>query len=161
MFNDLKGNGRVWIYTSNRPLSLQEQAEIKESMQSFTENWAAHGTQLRSDFDILEDHFLVLAVDEDFEAASGCSIDSSVQVFRDISGKYNIDLFNRMNLAFKIADQVKIIKMAELNTAIQQGTLEIDHLFYDNSISDLNSLRSSWKKPIKESWIHSRIKNFA
>lgn len=161
MFNDLKGNGRVWIYTSQRPLNTQEQAEIREIMQSFTREWAAHGAQLRSAFDIVEDHFLVLAVDEDFEAASGCSIDSSVEVFRQIDSKYQLDLFNRMNLAFSIADQVKIIKMAELNTAVQQGNLDLDHLFYDNSISDLHSLRSSWKKPIKDSWINSRIKHLA
>lgn len=161
MFNQLEGNGRVWVYTSDRPLTQAEQDHIYQKVTAFCKEWAAHGAQLKSQFELISDHFLVLAVDEDFEAASGCSIDTSVQIFRELSQDLNIDLFNRMNLAFSIADEVKIIKMAELNTAVQEGLINEDTFFYDNSISDLNSLRNNWKKPIKDSWLQSRLKQIA
>lgn len=159
MFTELHGDGRVWIYTSNRPLTQAEQAEIKAKVNSFCADWAAHGSALKSQFDIFHDHFLVLAVDEDFEAASGCSIDSSVAVFRELDANYHLDLFNRLNLAFLIADHVHLIKLAELNTAHQQGLISNESILIDNTISSLKQLRNDWKKPLSESWAASKVKH--
>ena len=161
MFNDLKGNGRIWIYTSKRKLSIPEVEKITAKVKSFCEGWAAHGSSLKSDFKIFNDQFLVLAVDEDFEAASGCSIDSSVQVFREIDQAYNLDLFNRLNLGFLIADQVKIIRLAELNTAHQQGQIDSNSILIDNTISTLDQLRTDWHKPLSKSWAANKVKHLA
>ena len=161
MFNELKGDGRVWIYASRRALNSTEVSEITEIFKDFCTNWSAHGSSLKSDFKIFNNQFLVLAVDEDFEAASGCSIDSSVEVFRRIENKYQLDLFNRLNLAFLIDNQIKIIQLAQLNTAHQQGLISADTVLVDNTISSLNELRNNWHKPLAKSWAASKISQFA
>jgi len=41
-------------------------------------------------------------VDEDQEAPSGCSIDSSVAIIKDIEQKMKVNMFDRLNFAYKI-----------------------------------------------------------
>ncbi len=153
------GNGRVWVYNAQRPLAPQEQNAIKDKLQAFCAQWAAHGNSLSSHFNILHNQVLILKVDEDFEAATGCSIDSSVEVFRQIDAEYQLDLFNRMNLAFLISDRVKLIRMAELNTAYQAGLLKDDHIFLDHSVSNLNEMEERWNIPFAKSWAYKKVKD--
>ncbi len=161
MFNELKGDGRVWIYTSNRALNPNEVSEITEIFNDFCSQWSAHGSSLKSAFKIFNNQLLVLAVDEAFEAASGCSIDSSVEVFRRVDSKYQLDLFNRLNLAFLIDNQIKIIQLAQLNTAHQQGLIGAETILVDNTISSLDQLRNNWHKPLANSWAASKISQLA
>lgn len=127
-------------------------------MQSFCAEWAAHGNTLSSQFEILHDQILILTVDEDFEAASGCSIDSSVEVFRQIDARYQLDIFNRMNLAFLIEDRIKLVRMSELNEAYQQGLLKDDHIFLDHSVSNGQELKERWGIPFAHSWAYKKVK---
>jgi hypothetical protein len=47
-------------------------------LQAFLENWAAHGTSLVSLISKYN-RFIILAVDQDVQSATGCSIDASVE----------------------------------------------------------------------------------
>ena len=75
MFDSLTGNGRVWIFTSNRKLTTREVDKINAKFDVFCQDWSAHGSQLKASFQIFNDQILVLGADEDFEQVSGCSID--------------------------------------------------------------------------------------
>ncbi|MFY0644107.1 MAG: hypothetical protein JXR19_06545 [Bacteroidia bacterium] len=161
MFSELKGNGRVWIHTSNRALNETEQEQIKNQFNSFLSQWAAHGQQLKGNFDIFYNQVLVLAVDEDFESATGCSIDSAFQIFKNVDANLDLQLFDRLNLAFLIADELKIIRLAELNTAYQAGLLNDESILLDNSIAELDALRSKWKLRFKDSWAFKKVNQLA
>jgi hypothetical protein len=41
--------------------------------------WAAHGTSLVSSYQLKYNRFIILAVDQDVQSATGCSIDASVE----------------------------------------------------------------------------------
>lgn len=158
MFEEIQGNGKVWIYGANRNLSDQEQEMINRSMDQFLSQWSAHGKALKAQFKIFYDQVLVLAVDNDFESASGCSIDSSVQVFREINEQLNLDLFNRLNLMFLENDKLITLPVAVLNDAYHQGEITSDSILLDNSISDLAKFKASWHTPLKQSWAFRKIK---
>jgi hypothetical protein len=66
-------------------------------LQAFLENWAAHGTSLVSSYQLKYNRFIILAVDQDVQTATGCSIDSSVE-FIQPEKKYNVDLLDKMNV---------------------------------------------------------------
>ena len=68
-------SARVWIYQADRALKYQESRFIEKNAKAFCEQWAAHGVALKSSFKILHNRFLILAVDEQANMASGCSID--------------------------------------------------------------------------------------
>jgi hypothetical protein len=81
------------IYQSNRKFSDAE-FEIETDLQAFLENWAAHGTSLVSSYQLKYNRFIILAVDQDVQTATGCSIDSSVE-FIQPEKKYNVDLLTK------------------------------------------------------------------
>jgi hypothetical protein len=43
-----------------------------------------------------------LAVNQDVQAATGCSIDSSVEFIQSLEQKYSVDLLDKMNVTFKL-----------------------------------------------------------
>jgi len=158
MFPSLTGNGRIWIYAANRKLTDAEIAETKAKLSDFCQGWAAHGNQLAADFDVFHNQLLVLAVDEQVEAATGCSIDKATAIFKQIDSQFQLDLFNRMNLTFVTAEGIRIVRMQEINQAYQAGLITNETLFLDNTISVLSDLRTRWQVPFRDSWAFGKVK---
>ena len=108
---------RVWVYQSNRLLTADEQIQMKEELDAFVAQWAAHGTSLKASAEILYDSLIVLAVDESQEPASGCSIDSSVRFIKGLGQKYNFDAFDRNAIAYLKDDTLAFTSLQDLNKA--------------------------------------------
>lgn len=159
MFPTLTGNGRIWIYVANRQLTSDEAADINSKLAAFCTNWAAHGNQLTAEFGIFHNQLLVLGVDEEVEAASGCSIDQTSSIFKQIDRDYNLDLFNRMNLTFLNEDKIRLVQLADISQAYHTGLINDETIFLDNTISVLSDLRARWQVPFKNSWAAKRIKS--
>jgi len=83
-FENLPDDSKVWIYQSNRKLTDNEVAEIEADIMVFLENWSAHGTSLEASFAVKYNRFIVLAVNQEVQAATGCSIDASVQFIQKL-----------------------------------------------------------------------------
>ena len=75
-------------------------------MQSFLENWEAHSVGLESSYQLKYNRFIILAVNQEVQAATGCSIDASVQFIQKLEQKYNVDLLDKMNVTFKLGEHV-------------------------------------------------------
>ncbi len=161
MFQDLKGNGRVWIHAANRVLTPDEQAVIKNKFAQFCANWDAHGNSLLAQFEVAYDQLLILAVDEDHESASGCSIDKATAVFKDIDAAYNLDLFNRMNLTFLKEDKIRIVQLSDINQAYHSGLIADNTQFLDSTVSSIADFKQRWKVPFSESWAFRKVKKLA
>ena len=159
MFPSLQGNGRIWIYVANRKITAAEVADTKAKLAVFCESWAAHGNQLKADYHVFHNQLLVLGVDEQVEAASGCSIDKATAIFQQIDAELQLDLFNRMNLTFLQNEEIRIVKMQDINQAYIIGLIKEDTVFLDNTISILSDLRTRWHVPFKASWAFSKIKS--
>src|SRR5690348_439869 len=99
-FETLDDSARVWIYQAGRKLTDAEKSTISEILLAFTQQWVAHGSPLKTSFGIFHDQFMVLAADENFEQASGCSIDGAVRTIQEIDKQFGLSLFDRMNMAF-------------------------------------------------------------
>jgi hypothetical protein len=74
------------IYRKNPKFGFINRIEIfghrvfcESALQAFLENWAAHGTSLVSSYQLKYNRFIILAVDQDVQSATGCSIDASVE----------------------------------------------------------------------------------
>ena len=98
LFPNLPAHSRVWLYLADRKLDGTEVQYVNEQMQHFLSNWAAHNKKLTCDGVLLFNQYLILAVNEDIESASGCSIDSSVRFVKSLGSELNIDFFNRLKV---------------------------------------------------------------
>ena len=100
-FNTLPETSRVWIYQSNRSFSDTELEEIKSKLDIFIESWTAHGSDLKAGYDIRYKRFIILALDQEVNKATGCSIDASVTFIQQLEKLYNVDLLDKMNVSYK------------------------------------------------------------
>jgi tRNA U34 5-methylaminomethyl-2-thiouridine-forming methyltransferase MnmC len=82
-FENLPEESRIWIYQSNRKFSDAEFSEINH-FATFLETWAAHGTSLESSYQLKYNRFIIIAVNQDVQPATGCSIDSSVEFIQSL-----------------------------------------------------------------------------
>ena len=100
-FENLPLESKIWIYQSNRKFTDAEFEEINTATQAFINDWSAHGTSLEASYLLKYNRFIIFAVNPEIQAATGCSIDKSVQFIQDLEQKYQVDLLDKMNVTFK------------------------------------------------------------
>lgn len=151
-YKTLPGDSRVWVYQCNRKLSDQEVTEIRKYCEEFIENWSAHGKELNAAFEIFYNRFIVLFADESQVSASGCSIDASVRFIKTIQQAYHLDLFDRLNIAYKLGNNIDTLRMNDFQTAIDKGQLSENTIVFNNLVETKELFENSWEVPMKESW---------
>jgi hypothetical protein len=151
-YQDLSENSKVWIYQSSRPLTDKESEEIKVYGDRFIANWAAHGKELHAAFEVFYNRFIVLFADESQVQASGCSIDASVHFMKDIQNAYQLDLFDRMNITYKIRNQIDSLRMNDFQEALSKGQLTENTVVFNNLVETKGDFEKLWEVPLKESW---------
>lgn len=157
-FQKLHLNSRLWIYSADRKIQEDEKDSILNECTQFLMTWAAHGSEIKASANILEDHFLIIAADESFQMASGCSIDSAVQFVQQLSKKYQIDFFDRTNLYFEIDDRIKLVKLNEINEFVNNGSITPNTIFFNTNIYQFKELNSNWRVKAEESWVKRYFK---
>lgn len=145
-------DARVWVYQSNTRLSEQQVREISAKGTAFIESWAAHGAALKASFDILYNRFLVLAVDEKQAQASGCSIDKSVGFMKLLEQEFNIQLFDRMQVAYRRQQEIEVCSLAEFEKLAKQGIVTPSTVVFNNMVTTKEAFDAAWEVPLQESW---------
>lgn len=155
-YQELANHSRVWIYQSNRKLTDREVSEIEGNADEFIANWNAHGASLSSAFALLHHTFLIFFVDESLAKASGCSIDSSVGFVKHIEKSFNLDLFNRLNVAYEQNGEIELTSMSNFQELLKNGDVTKNTLVYNNLVATKGEFESNWKASVKDSW-HARL----
>ena len=147
---------KVWVYQSNRPFTDAEAAEILSKLQNFAQGWLAHGKQLNARAEIFHNFFIVLTVDQGQAPSTGCSIDASVRMLREIEQDYGLDLFNRFNMAYVEGDTVHATDKETFETLISIGKITPDTIVFNNMVQTLEDFETKWEVPFADSW-HQQI----
>src|ERR1700744_1643759 len=125
-------NSRVWIYQSDKKLADADVQQIQQYLDNFTTQWTAHNNQLSAKAEIRYNRFLILIVDETQAGASGCSIDKSVNFMKKLEQEFNINLFDRFNLAYREADEVLSLPRHDFEELLKQGKINKESIVYNN-----------------------------
>lgn len=152
-FETLPSTARLWIYQSNRPLSDGEEKSLGLVLQEFCDQWKAHGQDLRTSFRIEHHQFLILAVDEDYNDASGCSIDGSVRILKSLQQETGINFFDRGQVAFLLNNEVKSFPLQELKSLFASGRLTHSSLAFDNLVAVKSDFDKAWPSPVEKTWL--------
>lgn len=152
-FNDLPNDSRVWIYQADRVFSVEEATWIDQLLRQFTSQWEAHQHPLQASYQLLYQRFVILAVNASYHEPSGCSIDTSVAVIRQIEQHLGVKLFDRLVLAYWENGTVKTLKSKDLKQKILQAEFDPNTIIFDNTIQDKAGLESLWQVPAKASWV--------
>lgn len=155
-FENLPEESKIWIYQSNRKFSEEEFAEIEKDLQVFVENWAAHGTSLEASFQLKYNRFIILAVNQEVQSATGCSIDSSVAFIQSLEKKYDVDLLDKMNVTFKLGEHVAHKPLIDFKKMAKDKAVTGNTIVFNNLVNNIAEYNESWEVPASDSW-HSRF----
>lgn len=155
-FNTLPETSKVWIYQANRSFSESELKEITSKLDTFIENWTAHGSDLQAGYEIKYKRFIVLALNQNLNAASGCSIDASVHFIQQLEQTYNVDLMDKMNVSYKQGEFVAYKSLVDFRKMAKQKAVSKNTIVFNNLVTNKAEYLENWEVPAKDSW-HSRF----
>ncbi|NJY64212.1 ABC transporter ATPase [Salinimicrobium sp. CDJ15-81-2] len=157
-FDTLPESSRVWIYQANRSFTDVELEEIKPKLEAFIEQWTAHGANLKASFDIKYKRFIILALDQKMNVATGCSIDDSVRFIQQLEQDYNVDLLDKMNVSYKQGDFIAYKTLTDFRKMAKDKAVSPKTIVFNNLVNNKAEYLSDWEVPASESW-HKRFLN--
>lgn len=155
-FETLPEESRIWIYQSNRKFSEEEVTEIEASLQAFLETWAAHGAPLDASYQLKYNRFIVIAINQEIQAATGCSIDASVQFIQALEQKFGVDLLDKMNVTFKLGEHIAYKTLIDFKKMAKEKAVSANTIVFNNLVNTVGEWQDYWEVPAGESW-HSRF----
>lgn len=155
-FAHLPENARVWVYGFAEPLSGADAGAVREALREFLPNWVSHGARVESGFKIVEDRFVVLAGHIE-GGVSGCSIDSSVRVFKQLKEERGLDGLNRGLVFYRDSKgKIQAVPFTEFNQVVDSGEITAETPTFDTTIQTLSQLNAGMlERAFKDSW-HAR-----
>jgi hypothetical protein len=152
VLSEMPDDARVWIYQANRNLSVVENAQIRDSVAGFLDEWTSHGKSMDASFEILMNRLVVIAVDEKQALASGCGIDKSVNYMKSLGAEMNIDFFVRTQVLYKVGEEVMEMPLHVFWASKKAGKILDETIVIDTTVKNLGEVRSKLEVPFKDSW---------
>lgn len=158
-FENMPKDAKIWIYQSDRPFDKQEKIWIISKLVAFCNQWNTHGAEMPSSFDLKYNQFIVLSVDESQLGASGCSIDSSVRVLREIEVRLNINLLDSGKVAYLDGENVRVAFLPEIKNHVVEGSLQSTSKMFNPSVNKIADLNDKWLIEADKSWLKRYFAN--
>ena len=155
-FDTLPDESRVWIYQANRSFSDDEISEIKQKLSNFLTQWTAHGSDLDAGYSIVYKRFIVIALNQNLNKATGCSIDASVHFIQQLEKEYNVDLMDKMNVSYKQGEYIAYKPLIDFKKMAKQKAVSKNTIVFNNLVNNIAEFKENWEVPASESW-HSRF----
>jgi hypothetical protein len=158
IYTDFPERSRVWIYQASMPFTPEQATEIQETLDNFNGGWESHGQAVRSKSVLLYDRFVAFVIDDTNNKAGGCSIDTSVHLMKNFEQKYNVELFNRMQVvAFETNGELMHFDFKETPKLLAEGRIDAESLIFNNAVSDIAGMKAGWLTPLNKSWLQKYI----
>ncbi|MDI9310670.1 MAG: hypothetical protein QM535_10675 [Limnohabitans sp.] len=155
-FDTLPLHSRIWIYQSNRKFSDEELTSIENELTSFLEDWEAHGKSLEASFVLKYNRFIVIAINQEVQSPTGCSIDKSVEFIQKLEKKYDVDLLDKMNVTFKNGEFIAHKSLIDFKKMAKDKAVNGNTIVFNNLVNTIEEFNESWEVPAQDSW-HSRF----
>ena len=155
-FNSLPEESRVWVYQANRSFTDTEILEIESKLKAFLEQWTAHGGDLKAGYSVIYKRFIVIALDQNLNRASGCSIDASVHFIQQLEHDYHVDLLDKMNVSYRQGDFIAYKSLLDFKKMAKERAVSKNTVVFNNLVNTIAEFKEHWEVPANESW-HSRF----
>ena len=144
---------RVWIYQSNRLLTMSEALRLEELLEQFVGAWKSHGQEVKGFGTLFFGQFIILMADETASGVSVCSTDSSVRFIQQMEKTFSIQLLDRQLLAFWHKNKVQTLPLSQIPYALEHQFINPDTLYFNNLADTKLKLLNEWLLPLKDSWL--------
>jgi hypothetical protein len=145
-FDSLPDSARVWIFGSDKQLSEDEATALMRDVSDHLADWKAHGEPLTVGSQLLDDRFLVIAVDQSTAGASGCSIDGLFRVLQTVQAKLGKNIVGGGRLFYRDNQgNVQCAPRSDLDELRASGAISKDTVVFDTTITDLRTFRRKFE----------------
>jgi hypothetical protein len=143
---------KVWVYQANRSFTQDEVWDISDILENFVAQWKSHQRDVKGFGSLYYRRFLVLIADEDATDVSGCSIDSSVKLIKELEEAYDLHFFDRLKVCYQITSElIGSFPLNKLNEMIESGKLKDDTIVFNNLVSTKKEFETNWAVPFRDS----------
>lgn len=155
-FRELSESSRLWIYQCNRSFSDSELEEVSKRISAFLTTWTAHGSDLKSGFQIKYKRFIIIGLDQNQNQATGCSIDACVRFIQELEQNYGIDLLDKLNVSYKQGDYIAYKSLKDFKKMAKDRAVSSKTIVFNNLVQTKAEFLEFWEVPASESW-HARF----
>ena len=155
-FSLMPDNSRVWVYQADREFTTDEFNKISIRLKDFVSHWKRHGEDLKASYKIEYNQFIILSVDENYNDVSGCSIDASVHIIRDLQNEFEVDLLNKMNVSFKDGANINTVSLKDFKEFVNQQKINSNTVVFNNMVTSKADFELGWEVEAGNSW-HSKF----
>lgn len=149
----MPAHARIWVYKSARPFTLEERAAIDARGANFVRTWSAHNLPLDAWAGVVSDRFLVIAVDQEQAAASGCGIDKSVRFVQDLERDLALRLTDRMVMTYEQDGALHSTTVEQLPALLKSGALTGDTIVFDDLVATKGDMDVRFRVPLRTTWM--------
>jgi putative ribosome biogenesis GTPase RsgA len=143
---------RVWLYIISKELNEDQLNKFQLMGNDFVKSWTAHENQLTASFEIFNRRIIIVNVNENINAASGCSIDKLTRFIKLAEAEFSIELLNRMLVALKVNEGVQIVHASKIPELLKEEFITEKSIVYNTSAATENELQN-WELPLNETWL--------
>jgi hypothetical protein len=155
-FDRLPDAARMWVFAAERPLTAAEASRLLGVVDTFLDQWQAHGEPLTAGRDWRYDRFLMVGVDESAAGASGCSIDALVHSLARVESDLGLSLLDHGPVLFRDANGIERLTRPDFADLARRGAVTPDTVVFDNTRTRVGDVRDGrWETRAGDAW-HAR-----
>ena len=152
IFPNLPDDSRVWTYAFQKKLSDPEKTIVQGTLDGFLKDWNSHGVPVIGKSHILYNQFVILSA-EPTSDISGCSIDSSVRIFKLLKEDHGLDALNLNLVHFREGEKIRSVDRSVFLDHINSEKISPDTIVFNTTIQTLGEIRGGlWETKLRNSW---------
>ena len=93
-----------------------------------------------------------LKIDENYNDVSGCSIDASVHIIKELQNEFQVDLLNKMNVSFKDGSNINTVSLKDFKEFAKQQKIKANTVVFNNMVISKTDFEHAWEVEASNSW---------
>ncbi len=155
-FKSLPKTSRIWIFPSSEEIDIEKKRKIEERLIKFISDWTSHNKNLQASFELPYKRFIVVALNENLQNASGCSIDALMNLIKKFEKDFNLILLDRMNVLYRgKTKKIEYLNLKDFVKMVKSKSIKSGTTVFNNLVINKEEYMNLWEVPAIESW-HSR-----
>lgn len=155
-FKSLPKNSRIWIFPSSKEIDIHKKSKIKERLVKFISDWTSHNKNIQAGFELPYNRFIVIALNQNLQNASGCSIDSLMNIIQIFEKEFDLILLDRMNVLYRDKNRkIEYLTLKDFVKMVKYKSINSSTTVFNNLVINKEEYMDLWEVPAINSW-HSR-----
>ena len=150
---NLPDDSRTWVFGADKTLTATQARALLAEVDRYLAQWRAHGAPLTVGRDFTDGRFLIVAVDQTTEGASGCSIDGLFRALKALGSQLGASLVTSGLVFYRDKEgSVNSVDRAQFSALAAGGEISSATRVFDPTVTTLGEWRARFEMSAADSW---------